>query len=238
MHGLFGSLDNWQTLARKFGEDHTVFSLDVRNHGRSPHTDIMNYPAMSEDLADFMHDHHIFRASILGHSMGGKVAMHFAGAHEDLVEKLIVVDIAPVKYKGHHDEIFKALRGVELDSIGSRSEAEEEVAGKIKQNDVIQFLLKGLYRDKEAGYRWRFNLETLYRNYDHILDTISLDHPFEGPAQFIRGGKSSYVQDEGIEIIEEYFPNSEIVNIPEAGHWVHAEAPGEFFDVVKNFLAK
>lgn len=236
LHGLFGMLDNWLTLSRKFAEHYQVFIIDQRNHGKSPHDDVIDYPSMAEDLYDFMVDHDIPQAYFLGHSMGGKTVMQFAHLYPEKVKKLIVVDIAPKRYKGGQEPIFEALFNVDLNKVDSRSDAEEMLAQTIDEQEIRLFLLKNLARQKEGHYRWKMNLPAIYDHYQDILGSIENETPFVNPSLFIRGGQSRYIQDEDFSLIREQFPNAEIATVEKAGHWVHAEAPEELLKLALNFL--
>ena len=237
LHGLFGMLDNWQTIAKKLADTHTVFIVDQRNHGRSPHVEEHTYAGMADDLLQFMQDQFIQKAHILGHSMGGKTAMHFALNHPDQVDKLIVVDIAPKTYPNGHDEIFAALQSLKLNELESRKEIDEQLSNFISETGVRQFLMKNIERSRENGYALKMNLPVIYRDYPTILQEPELDDPFEGETLFIRGAKSRYVKDEDVLNILEFFPNARLETILDAGHWVHAERPQELLDLVKDFLA-
>jgi pimeloyl-ACP methyl ester carboxylesterase len=237
LHGLFGTLDNWQTMARQLAQDYTVYILDQRNHGRSPHADTHDYPEMAEDLRRFMEQHWMYSgACVIGHSMGGKTAMQLALKHPELVKKLVVVDIAPRAYPGNHHEIFDALQSLELDKIGSRAAADEALARNIQEEDVRLFLMKNLTRSKEGGYEFKMNLPVLQRNYDHILAAVEGEQPFEGPALFIRGGRSRHIVMADEDEILRLFPNAHIATIENAGHWVHADAPAELLALTRGFL--
>lgn len=236
LHGLFGTLDNWQTIARQLSANYLVYLVDQRNHGRSPHTDDFDYSLLAEDLKDFMESEGMSQATIIGHSMGGKTAMQFAVSYPEMVHSLIVVDIAPKAYEGGHQEIFDALLSVDLTKIESRKMADEQLMSAIPDFGVRQFLLKNLTREKEGGYRWKMNLPAIYKNYQHILDNILLDEPFSGPSLFIRGEKSGYIKQEDDSLIKSVFPEAQIVTIPNAGHWVHAEAPKALLLAFENFM--
>jgi esterase len=235
MHGLFGMLDNWQTLGRQFAKDYTVFLLDLRNHGKSPHDPEMDYPIMAEDVKEFMEANWIYEAHILGHSMGGKTAMQFAAHHPDMVDKLVVVDIAPKVYPERHNQIFKAMLSLDL-SLDSREAVEEHMRSYIKEQDIILFLMKSLARSKEGGFRFKMNLPALYEKYDKILGGIDVTEPYEKPALFLRGGNSSHVLPSDYPVIMEKFPEAQIKTIEGAGHWVHAEKPKELYQEVLSFL--
>lgn len=237
LHGLLGSLDNWQTLGKQFAENYTVFIIDQRNHGKSPHAKEFNYQVLADDLLEFMDDNHLYSANILGHSMGGKTAMNFAVENPDRVQKLIIADIAPVKYKEGHKAIFDALFSVDLEKISSRKEVEAQLALTIKEFGIRQFLMKGLTRNKDRKFIWKFNLEDIWASYNDIIDTFYLpDAEFDGETLFIKGENSNYILDEYLPEIEKYFPNYTLEIIENTGHWLHAEQPKIFYDLVNNFL--
>lgn len=237
LHGLFGMLDNWHNLARKFASQYHVFLLDLRNHGQSPHSDAMNYPLMADDLWEFMREQNIPQAYILGHSMGGKVAMEFALRFPEKCLKLVVVDIAPVKYKPGHNDIFKALFALDIaNAEKSRKDLDEDMTPLIPEFGVRQFLLKSLERKEEGGYLWKFNLEAIHSHYDEILAELEGDRSYGGPTLFIRGDNSPYVQDSALAQIEAFFPNYQLETIKDAGHWVHAEKPVELIELVRIHL--
>lgn len=236
LHGLFGTLDNWQTIAKKLAETNLVYIIDQRNHGRSPHKAEFNYSVMAEDLKDFMESQWIYEAHIIGHSMGGKTAMQFALNYPDMVNKLIVVDIAPKNYQGGHQAIFDALFDLDLTKIPNRKEADEQLKEKIGDFGVRQFLLKNLTRSKLGGYEWKMNLPAIYQNYAAILSTIESEDTFTNPTLFIRGEQSDYVLDKDLKPIHNLFPIAQLETIAEAGHWVHAAQPAILLDLVKTFL--
>ncbi|PHI20522.1 alpha/beta hydrolase [Lewinellaceae bacterium SD302] len=235
LHGLFGTLDNWQTLAKRWADNYTVYLVDQRNHGRSPHLDEMSYPLLAEDLAKFLDKEWIHECHLLGHSMGGKTAMQFALDYPDQVSKLIVVDMAPKIYPAGHDEIFDALRSLKLEELENRRDAATHLNKRIPQPAVVQFLLKNLSRDPGSGFRWKMNLEVLYRDYKNILANVT-GPAFPGEALFVRGGKSHYVTVEDLPLIRELFPSAQLATVAEAGHWVHAQAPDELFKLVSDFI--
>lgn len=237
LHGLFGMLDNWQTLAKQFAENYSVYILDQRNHGKSPHAEQFDYPTLATDLQEFMEQNWIYKAHLIGHSMGGKTVMQFAVDYPDLVDKLVVVDAAPVKYEGNHYDIFDALLSLDLSKNESRSEIDEALSAKIPEFGVRQFLLKNLKRQKE-GYQFKMNLEAIYKNYDNILAGIESGDSFDGDTLFIRGGKSNYVLENHHQAIFDLFPNAKIETVEGAGHWVHADKPKELLELVLNFLEK
>lgn len=236
LHGLFGSLDNWLTLARQFGEHFSVYIIDQRNHGKSPWDERWDYDVMAEDLAGFMDQHGIPQAHILGHSMGGKTAMQFAAEYPDRITRLIVADIAPKAYPRHHDLILETLNETPLGALTSRQDAEDFMQSRISEPAVRQFLLKSLMRDPVQGFSWRFNLDTITRNYDNILANVRVYQPIEVPALFIAGGNSDYILPGDQQHILDLFPNASFSVIPNAGHWVQAEAPEAFLSLALGFL--
>lgn len=236
LHGLLGSLDNWQTLAKQYAENFTVFIIDLRNHGKSPHSTEFSYELMSEDLLAFCDAHHIYKTNLLGHSMGGKVAMLFALQNPDYIEKLIIADIAPHTYPPGHNEIFEALFSVELDKIESREEVDELLKAKIPVFSTRQFLMKGLSRDENNSFKWKFNLEALWNNYEEILGSFDTNQVYDGEVLFIKGAKSDYILPEYENEIARNFPNYQIQEIAKVGHWLHAENPAEFYRISTEFL--
>ncbi|TXK36625.1 alpha/beta fold hydrolase [Pontibacter qinzhouensis] len=237
LHGLFGTLDNWQTLAKRLSEHYNVFLVDLRNHGRSPHADEHTYELMAQDVLELIDDLNIPTPAIMGHSMGGKVAMKFALTHPTRLTKLIVVDIAPRAYPPHHDEIIEALKSIDLSTATTRSQIDEQLARSISQPDVRLFLMKNIYRKEDNTFGWRMNLNGLDTNYENISAAITADVPFKKSALFIKGGRSRYItQEDQYTCIEHLFTQVEIETVPGAGHWVHAEAPDQVYELVYNFL--
>jgi esterase len=236
LHGFMGSLDNWHTLATQFGKTHRVFAIDQRNHGKSGHSERHTLALMVEDVRLFIAHHQLDKVAIIGHSMGGKVAMQFALNYPDLVEKLIVVDIAPKQYKRGHDDVFQAIFAVELAQIESRKQAEQMMEVFMPDFGTRQFLLKNLDRKEDGTYAWKMNLKTLHADYEEIIQAIISKGVFTQPCLVIKGGNSRYILDADLVDFNQFFPDNTVVTIPNAGHWVHAEAPQLFFDAVSNFL--
>jgi esterase len=236
LHGLFGSLENWQSISRRLAERFWVLAVDQRNHGRSPHSPEMTYHLMAEDLNEFMESHHLAQASLLGHSMGGKTAMQFALLHPQKVEKLIVVDIAPREYPPHHREIFEALLSLDLASFQNHEQIEKALAASIPELGVRRFLLKNLARGADRKFHWKINLPGIYRNYDRLNQALPIERIYEKPALFIRGGKSDYIRPGDLPIIERWFPQAEVRTVAQAGHWVHADAPEELIRIILTFF--
>ncbi|MEM9850149.1 MAG: alpha/beta fold hydrolase [Bacteroidota bacterium] len=237
LHGLFGTLDNWQTIAKQLAKTHYVFLLDQRNHGKSPHVEGLSYPLMADDLRAFMEQNWIHQAHIIGHSMGGKTAMQFALEYPDMVERLVVVDIAPKAYVGGHELILNALKMLPIAVLQNRQAAEEGLLHLgIEDIGIRQFLLKNLSRNKTGGYRWKMNFPEIHKNYANILANIESEEQFHRDTLFIRGEQSDYILDSDQALIQQYFPNAQLKTVHQAGHWVHAAQPQAFLDVLKQFL--
>lgn len=237
LHGLFGQSDNWNSLAKQFSETgFEVYVVDQRNHGLSPHSDEWNYKTMSDDLAEMIQDNNLKNAIVLGHSMGGKTAMYFAIENSHLVDQLIVVDIAPKYYPLHHQSVIEALTSIDFSVIKSRKEAESILSNYISDYGTKQFLLKNIYWTENGQLAWRFNLPVIVKNIENIGEATPTDKSVDIPTLFIRGEKSNYILDEDISLIQDIFPRSILETIPDAGHWVHAEKPKEFFEAVMKFI--
>ena len=235
LHGLFGASDNWLTLGRRFAEKHKVYLVDQRNHGQSFHSDEFSYEAMAHDLERFMTRHNIEQADILGHSMGGKTAMVFATTWHQRVKKLLVADIGPQSYPVHHATILKGLFSIDLNSLTSRKEADEQLGKYIPEMGIRQFLLKNLTR-KGDGFAWKINLPVIAQNIEQIGKGLNQNTSYGQTALFIRGMRSDYIKDSDINLIHSIFTNSTVETIADAGHWLHAEKPQEFFDIASNYL--
>ncbi|MGB6034843.1 MAG: alpha/beta fold hydrolase [Cryomorphaceae bacterium] len=236
LHGLFGSSDNWQTLGKQFSEDFSVYLVDQRNHGRSPHSDEFDYDLLAQDLNEFMEEHAIPEATLIGHSMGGKTVMRFAQLFPEKVKKIVVADMGVKAYSPHHHEVLRAFHAIDPDTLDSRSDAEERIESIIPEFGVRQFLLKNLYRKKEGGYGLRVNFRVMESEMDRILEALPSDLT-EVEALFIRGVKSNYIPDSDFDQIRSIFPKAEFADL-QAGHWLHAEKPDEFYDEVKKFVTK
>ncbi len=237
LHGLFGFSDNWQTHAKKFAEYYRVILVDLRNHGHSDWNDEFSYDLMVEDLKELCDDLKLKNILMIGHSMGGKVAMLFAQKHIEYLEKLIVVDIGVKAYPMHHQHILAGMHAIDLKTIKLRSDAENILKQHIDSDGVRQFLLKNLYWKEKGQLAWRMNLSVLEREMANILSVLP-EKEVMLPTLFIRGELSNYILDEDIAQLEDQFPDSEIITIKNAGHWVHAEAPEEFVDSVLGFCLR
>ncbi len=247
VHGLYGSSDNWLNLGKHLAEKHTVYMVDQRNHGRSAFASSHTYNDLRDDLEEFFDQHNIEKAILLGHSMGGKVAMWFAADFPERIEKLVIADIAPKDYlllkeEGQfylHRNILLAMQEIDFSQVKSRSDVDDFLAERIDDERVRQFLLKSVERNKKTKqYQWRVNAEVLYDHLDEIVGGVNklwFDDriPITAyPVIFIRGLLSKYIQDEDIKLIKEIYPEANVVNIPGAGHWLHAEKPKEFIKAV------
>ncbi|MEM1135298.1 MAG: alpha/beta fold hydrolase [Bacteroidota bacterium] len=236
LHGLFGSSDNWLSIAKTIAEHYKVYILDQRNHGQSHHTEIFDYEAMAEDLFAFIEKHDIEQPVILGHSMGGKAAMKFALKYPDRLRKLIVVDIAPKAYPVHHQKILAGLHSINLKEVRSRKDADEVLALHEPIKEVRQFLLKNLYRDSSGNFNWRINLPVISENIEHVGELIESSVPFTKPTLFVRGEHSTYIVENDFDAIKKLFPRAQIKTVYNAGHWIHAEQPAVFTKLLYEFI--
>ncbi len=255
LHGLYGSSDNWLNIGKHLAESYKVYLIDLRNHGNSPHSKKHNYYLMRDDLFEFMEEKAISKASILGHSMGGKTAIYFALEYPEKVEKLIVVDIAPGPYKSlanpspntlNHLNILNALYNLDTEKIKTLRDADQELSETIPYKQVRQFLLKNLKRDKKGEFHWLLNVNTLRNELPSIVDGIDVNNYAENtmddnkrqyPVLFIKGGSSEYIGERGINEIKTLFPDAYIQTFKNAGHWVHAEQREKFIETVRKFLS-
>ena len=235
-HGLFGMLDNWATFGREFGEKLPCHLLDLRNHGKSFHTEEMSHDDMAEDILNYLNQHQIEKACLLGHSLGGKAVMQFAISYPERVKKIILVDIAPKAYPPHHQRIMEALQSVDFERITSRKEVEEKLAESIEEKPVIQFLVKNLYWEQEDRLNWRFNLKVLAEKYSDFVGKAIRFGIFEGETLFIKGEKSHYILPQDEFLIQKHFPKYQLITIKNAGHWVQVENTKDFNEEVSNFL--
>lgn len=235
LHGVFGTSDNWQSFGKALSEFHPVFLIDQRNHGLSPHDDEFNYWVMADDLKEFVTQHALNQPIILGHSMGGKTAMFFAVRYPTLLSKLIVVDIAPRAYPVHHQSVLAGLGAVAIGDIQSRKEAEEQMKAYVPEAGVRQFLLKNLKRT-DTGFAWKLNLPVIRDNIEAIGADVPNEKVFSQPVLFIRGDQSDYIRDEDEIPIRSIFSAAQLVTIPDAGHWIHAEQPEALLKVVTDFI--
>lgn len=235
LHGVFGSLDNWLTVGKSLAEKFRVYLLDLRNHGDSFHDSEFTYEAMSKDLVNFIKENKIDNPVIIGHSMGGKVAMKFAVNNPDLFEKLIVVDISPRAYPPHHQKILSGLESIDLKTLKSRKEADDKLSEYIPELGVRQFLLKNLARE-DGSFKWKINLPIISKKIENVGEGLEDKLVSDKPTLFIRGEKSDYIKNSDNLSIIAIFPNSEIKTVKNAGHWVHAENPDAVIELVIDFI--
>jgi pimeloyl-ACP methyl ester carboxylesterase len=250
LHGLYGSSDNWHSIGRELSADFSVYLVDQRNHGNSPHHTDHNYNVLSDDLRNFMAEQSLDSALIMGHSMGGRIALNFGLKYPEKVRKMIVVDISPTgnEFRQNapeivvHNRIINALLQIDTDLITSRDEADKQLQQSIALPSIRQFLLKNLKHNPEGKFRWAFNLKTLSEKLPDIFTGIIRENETDPesipqfPLLFIKGELSGYIRPEDEASIRKFFPWANITVIPEAGHWVHAEQPAAFLRAVREFL--
>ena len=235
-HGLFGMLDNWGSFGKEMGEFFPVHLIDLRNHGKSFHSPEMSHDDLAHDILHYMEFHHLDKVNLLGHSLGGKAVMQFAIKYPIKVNKLIVVDISPKAYPPHHQGILKALESVDFQKQTSRQAVEDLLCEYIPDQSVVLFLTKNLYWTDDKRLDWRFNLKILSEKYTEFVSNAIKFGVFTGETLFVAGEKSNYILPQDEFQIKQQFPNSSVVTIKNAGHWVQAENPTDFNEVVKEFL--
>ncbi len=238
LHGLFGSSDNWLTIAKSLSDNYKVILVDQRNHGKSFHSEEFHYHAMAEDVAQLIRDEGLEAPIVMGHSMGGKTAMKLATSFDVPIQKLIIVDIGPKAYPVHHHIILRGLNAIPVDSLTSRKEADEILSIHVKELGIRQFLLKNLARNEDGGFSWKINLPVITDQIAEVGEPLQDDAIFDGPSLFINGEKSDYILPADRAFIQGLFPNTEFKTVQGAGHWVHAERPQAFLQVLNEFLTQ
>lgn len=237
LHGFLGMSDNWKTLGSEFAaQGFQAHMLDLRNHGRSFHTSEFTYEAMANDILEYCQQYNLTNIVLLGHSMGGKVAMLFACLYPKMVEKLIVADIGPKYYAPHHQTILQGLSAVDFSKKPSRSEVDEIVSQYVADFGTRQFLLKSLYWKEQGQLAFRFNLAVFNEKVTNIGAALNENFHFEKVTLFLRGSKSNYILDTDFDLIKRHFPMAKIETISNAGHWLHAENPTDFYNSVIKFI--
>ena len=236
LHGVFGSSDNWKTLANHLMSAFEVYLVDQRNHGLSPHSDDFNYQVMTDDLKELLHDEKIEKCTLLGHSMGGKTAMNFAVQYPEKIIKLIIVDIAPKGYPPHHKNILKGVHSLTLHEINTRKEADDLLSVTINNAGIRQFILKNLSRNPKGLFYWKINWKAIENNMEAIGVPLLSHTAFPGEVLFIRGAQSDYILNEDEPLLKKHFPDAELITIQKAGHWVHAEQPTALLDLINQFI--
>jgi pimeloyl-ACP methyl ester carboxylesterase len=252
LHGLYGSSDNWITIGRELAGEFSVYLVDQRNHGQSPHDPVHNYQVLSEDIKELMNRLQIPSAYIIGHSMGGKTAMKFGINYPERIIRMVVVDISPLSYDREtsppeitmHERIINGLQSLHPETLSSREEADNLLKKYVSADAIRQFLLKNLKRKPEGGYLWNLNLMALSDNLDEITAGV-IDEKLTNPSVlpsfpllFIRGALSGYIGSHDLEAIGRFFPWAEVITVPEAGHWVHAEKPDNFLEIIRKNFSK
>jgi pimeloyl-ACP methyl ester carboxylesterase len=240
LHGLFGQSDNWVTVGRRIADQFSVYIPDQRNHGQSPHAPLHTYPALSDDLLEFIEENQIEKPILIGHSMGGKVAMTFTLEHPEMVEKLVIIDISPRKYpeRNIHTHVITQMLSINLEKAGIRREVEKILEQKITDQRIRMFILKNLYYKLHGKLGWRLNLEAINHNLEQLFDSVNGNTAYPGPTLFIKGGRSDYILEEDSPQILKLFPQTIVKTIPGASHWVHADAPGELCFLLSSFLRR
>lgn len=241
LHGLFGSLTNWGAHCKKFAETFAVYGVDLRNHGESPHADELNYQVMAEDVRELMQQLNIEHCFIIGHSMGGKVAMQLALTYPELIRKMIVVDIAPVAYTSKadgHAKILQGMSALQLDQLRNRTDAETQLKEFVADEATRKFILTNLTRSDEAGFSWRLNLDSIQKNYEKMREKLVGETPFTKPVLFVKGALSNYIHLKYEKEILRLFPAASVKIVMEAGHWVHSERPQVFQKIALDFLTR
>ena len=235
LHGLFGSSDNWRGLAKKLAVDVQVISVDLRNHGKSPHSEKISYDEMASDVIKLIKDLGLSKVDVIGHSIGGKVAMAMAASNAEKIRRLAIVDMAPKLYLDNHGDIFEALLALNLSQFNKRSEADEVLAITIKDKSIRQFLLMNL-TVIDGRIQWRINLQGLSDNYSQLLEPVCQGLLIDKPTLFLKAGLSNYIGQADEVMIKEIFINVDITTINQAGHWIHAEFPSLFLTKVNDFF--
>ena len=235
LHGLFGMLDNWISLGKRYAAHYEVYLIDQRNHGKSPHSDEFTFADLADDLMEFIEDHHIRGALMIGHSMGGKTLIEFAHDHACFIDKMVIADIGPKAYEPQHDHIIEAMEVLDIHNFKSRSEAEKALESQIPSLPIRQFLLKNLYWKNKTQLGWKINLKAIKQNLSEVLIDMS-GYRITVATLFLKGGDSDYILPDDENLIRTQFPNSKLVSIAETGHWLHAEKPDEFYRITRDFF--
>lgn len=252
LHGLYGSSDNWYTIGKKLSEKFEVYLIDQRNHGLSPHSETHRYTDLVHDLLVFTSHHNLDQITLLGHSMGGKTAMYFALKYPQLIRKMIAVDISPLSYQQltepspqitMHLNIISALLSLDLKAFGSREDIDAALVSYIPSERIRNFLTKNIKRDPVTGFFWQLNLRTISRELPAIMGGMNFEEIIDAepclvPSLLIRGEQSDYVREVDSKSFRKLFPESDIITIEGAGHWVHAERPDLFMEHVWQFVTR
>ena len=238
LHGLYGISDNWYTIGKALAKRHRVIIPDLRNHGRSPHAYIFNYLVMTDDILELLDSEGLSSVNLLGHSMGGKLAMHLAIGYPDLVKRLIVADISPrtTSVRQHHLTLLQAMKSVDFDHFTDRKMIDSHLASAIPSPALRRFIMKSLVRVTPDRFAWRIHLEALEQNLDEIMEGIPDTQRFDKPTLFVRGADSDYITEEDFPLMRTIFPNHRLETIDQASHWLHADQPELFVQLVMEAL--
>lgn len=239
LHGLFGMHDNWRTFSRMTENQLQTVLADLRNHGRSPHNPEMNFTVMADDVAELISHLNLGSVTVLGHSMGGKVAMRLTDNYPELVEKLIVADIAPRVYPPHHQNVIRAIQAVEHSDMVSRERVEQKLSTLLEDDmTTIQFLMKNLSRNEDGDLEWKSNMDVIISAYSQIMESTFPVNRYDGDVLFLKGERSSYITTQDEQVILQAYPKAKIETIPHAGHWLHADQPVAFAETVLRFMTE
>ena len=237
LHGFLGMSDNWKTFAKNISNSgFEVHLIDQRNHGRSFHSPEFSYDVMADDLERYSAHYGLNKFHLLGHSMGGKTAMYYAAKYSNRVEKLVIADIAPKYYPSHHQQILKGLSALDFNTISSRLQADEALSTFVTEKGVRQFLLKNLYWETKDRLGLRANISVLSQKAEAVGEALPSSYLFHGPTLFLKGEKSDYITDEDFSLLKQHFPYTTLETIQNAGHWLHAENPVQFYEITHRFL--
>ena len=238
LHGFLGMGDNWKTHAKKIAlEGFTVHLLDLRNHGRSFWDDDFSFDSMAEDIHNYLKSKNISKVDLIGHSMGGNLAFYISNKFPNIINKIVIVDIAPKKYDKLHEDIFLGLKSIDFNLIGSRKEVDDKLSLYIADDRVRQFLLKSVYWESEKRLGFRFNLDILHDfSENSISNEFKIPISFNGPSLFLHGELSNYVNEKDYELIKYHYNNASIIKVPNSGHWLHVDNPDFFLEKTINFL--
>jgi pimeloyl-ACP methyl ester carboxylesterase len=238
LHGLLGLSDNWVTFGRQLALDFEVFIPDLRNHGQSPHDPVFNFPVLVKDLFELIEDLDLKKVNLIGHSLGGKIAMLFALQYPYLLDKLVIVDIAVRKYSPNpeHSMLIDAMMRVDFSAARSRPDVDKQLEQTVSSLKLRQFLLKNVYWKDKQTLGWRLNLPVLKESLPSVLEEITPGKRFPNPVLLVRSGLSGYVTDADLHEMIKQFPRTSVKTLANASHWVHADVPGEFYSLVHEFL--
>ena len=236
LHGLLGSSDNWHTVATILSDRYRVVVPDLRNHGRSPHSDLFDYPLLAGDVVELVDDLALIKPVLIGHSMGGKTAMEVALRYPELPGAIVAEDMIPGETSDENSRYVKALLNIDLSSVDTRREVESLLSNDVENRVLLLFLLKNLQRTPEGVFSWKANVASLDANYQNLWRELEIGSAWDGPSLFIRGGRSDMVPDDRFKELFSYFPDAKIITIAEAGHWVHGESMTEFLIHIRRFL--